>query len=179
MLKSAAFVAALLLMGSQAVAAVQGLYGSECLSVEGLSAYKDLAFDGENLKQVQTVFGDQLCQTPAYDFIFEGPYLIDETLGVLDYSFNSIKLQPLTSEVADNFNHYQLCGIDHWVVSRAENVAGLDCGGQVIPGLETSVYDRIKENKDDIQMGRATDELDGSSPEQRPTALDDVIYHAK
>jgi hypothetical protein len=179
MLKSAVFAAALLLMGTGAKAAVQGLYGSDCLHVEGLSAYKDLAFDEETLKQVQTVFGDQDCQTPAYDFIFEGPYSLDEKTGFLDYSFVSIKLTPLNSQVAENFNQHVLCGFDSWTSGESQKVAGLDCGGQMIPELGIPVYDRIQENQGDIQMGRATDELNGSSMEQRPDLLDAVIYHAK
>lgn len=179
MSKSAVFAAALLLMGTQARAEVQGLYGSECLRVVGLSAYKDMAFDGETLKQVQTVFSDHECEKAAYDFIFEGPYSIDEKLGFLDYSFAAIKLTPLTPRVAENFNHYALCGISDWQAGQPEDVAGLDCGGQLIPSLETSVFDRIQENKDNVQMGRASDEQNGAAPEQRPVVLDEVVYHAK
>lgn len=178
-MKSTVFAAALLWMGTEAHAAIQGLYGSECLQVEGLSAYKDMAFDGETLKQVQTVFGDSECQIPAYDFVFEGPYAIDETLGFIDYSFHTIKLTPLSPSVADNFNLYKLCGISDWQVYEAAYVAGLNCGGQLIPELHTSVYDRIQDNKDSIQMGRASDILNGSTPNHRPDMLDDVIYHAK
>jgi hypothetical protein len=178
-MKSTVFIAALLWMGTDAQAAIQGLYGSECLQVEGLSAYKDMAFDDETLKQVQTVFGDSECRAPAYDFVFEGPYSLDETLGFIDYSFTSIRLTPLSEVVAANFNAYELCGIHDWQVGKSEHVAGLNCGGQRIPNLDTVVYDRIKENEVGIQMGRASDHLNGSTPNHRPMELDAVIYHAK
>jgi hypothetical protein len=102
-----------------------------------------------------------------------------QTLGFLDYSFSSVKLTALTTQVAINFNLYQLCGINHWVAGRSENIAGLDCGGQLIPDLDSPVYDRILESKDAIQLGRASDELNGSSAALRTPALDDVIYRAK
>lgn len=178
-MKSTVFAAVLLWMGTEAQAAILGLYGSECLQVEGLSAYKDMAFDGETLKQVQTVFGDTECHNPAYDFVLEGPYSLDETLGFIDYSFTSIRLKPLSEGVAENFNHYALCGITDWAIDESEDVAGLDCGGQIIPQLNTSVYDRIHDNQVGIRMGHASDELNGSTPNHRPAELDHVVYHAK
>ncbi|WP_141734468.1 hypothetical protein [Oligoflexus tunisiensis] len=178
-MKSTVFTAALLWMGTDAHAAIQGLYGSECLQVEGLSAYKDMAFDGDTLKQVQTVFGDSECLAPAYDFVFEGPYHLDETLGFIDYSFTTIRLTPLSEGVADNFNAYELCGIRNWQAGKPEDVAGLNCGGQRIPRLHTNVYDRIKDHDVGIQMGRASDHLNGSTPNHRPIEFDAVLYHAK
>jgi hypothetical protein len=178
-MKSKVFAAALLWMGAKAQAAILGLYGSECLKVESLSAYKDLAFDGETLKQVQTVFGDSKCHNPAYDFVFEGPYALDETLGFIDYKFSSIRLKPLSEAVAASFNHYALCGITNWTIGENQEVAGLNCGGQLIPQLNQSVYDRIDDTDLGIRMGRASDELNGSTPNHRPTALDHVVYHAK
>jgi hypothetical protein len=178
-MKSTVFAVALLGLSTESQAAIQGLYGSDCLHVEGLSAYKDMAFDGDSLKQVQTVFGDSECLTPAYDFVFEGPYRLDETLGFIDYSFTSIRLTPLSSAVAENFNYYELCGVQSWEAGKPQNVAGLNCGGQRIPSLHTSVYDRIRDNGLSIQMGRATSDLNGSTPNHRPVELDAVIYHAK
>jgi hypothetical protein len=178
-MKSTVFAVALLGMGTSSQAAIQGLYGSDCLHVEGLSAYKDMAFDYGTLKQVQTVFGDDECQTPAYDFMFEGPYSLDETLGFIDYSFTMIRLTPLNASVAENFNHYELCGIKSWEAGKGQDVAGLNCGGQTIPSLNTSVYDRIRDNKGDIQMGRASSDFNGSTPNHRPVEMDVVIYHAK
>ncbi|HYX32805.1 MAG TPA: hypothetical protein VE954_06800 [Oligoflexus sp.] len=178
-MKSTVFAAALLGMGTESHAVIQGLYGSECLHVEGLSAYKDMAFDKDTLKQVQTVFGDNECSLPAYDFVFEGPYRIDEQLGYIDYSFDTIRLTPLSEGVAENFNQYGLCGITSWTAGKAEHVAGLNCGGQQIPNLNTFVYDRIVDNRNGIQMGRASEDLNGSTPNHRPDEVDDVIYHAK
>lgn len=178
-MKSTVFAAALLWMGAESQAAIQGLYGSDCLHVEGLSAYKDMAFDGDRLKQVQTVFGDSECLTPAYDFVFEGPYRLDETLGFIDYSFTTIRLTPLSVGIAENFNHYELCGISTWEAGKAQDVAGLDCGGQTIPSLNTAVYDRIRDNAVSIQMGRASNDQNGSTPNHRPMEVDAVIYHAK
>jgi hypothetical protein len=178
-MKSTVFAAALLWMGSESQAAIQGLYGSDCLHVEGLSAYKDMAFDDGTLKQVQTVFGDDECLIPAYDFVFEGPYQLDETLGFIDYSFTTIRLTPLNAAVADNFNQYELCGISIWTSGKPQDVAGLNCGGQTIPSLHTSVYDRILDNNVSIQMGRASPESNGSTPNHRPVELDPVLYHAK
>lgn len=178
-MKSKVFAAALIWMGMPAQAAILGLYGSECLEVESLSAYKDLAFDGETLKQVQTVFADRECHNPAYDFVFEGPYSLDETLGFIDYRFTSIRLKPLSEAVAASFNRYALCGITDWAIGVNEDVAGLDCGGQLIPQLNIAVYDRIDDKELGIRMGRASDELNGSTPNHRPTELNDVIYHAK
>ncbi len=178
-MKSTVFAAALLWVGTESYAAIQGLYGSDCLHVEGLSAYKDMAFDGDTLKQVQTVFGDDECLTPAYDFVFEGPYRLDETLGFIDYSFTTIRLTPLSAGIAENFNLYELCGINTWKAGQGQNVAGLSCGGQTIPGLNTMVHDRLRDNSVSIQMGRASHDLNGSTPNHRPVELDDVIYHAK
>jgi hypothetical protein len=178
-MKTTVFAAALLWIGTESQAAIQGLYGSDCLHVEGLSAYKDMAFDGDRLKQVQTVFGDDQCLTPAYDFVFEGPYRLDETLGFIDYSFTTIRLTPLSAGVAENFNQYELCGLRTWEAGKSQPVAGLNCGGQTIPNLNSSVYDRIRDNQVGIQMGRASSELNGTTPNDRPVELDDVIYHAK
>lgn len=178
MSKSAAFVAALLLMGTPAQATVLGLYGSDCLLVDQLSAYVDIAFDGDSFKKVQTVYADLECHTPIYEVVYEGPYVLGEELGLIDYKVTSIRLAPLSESVTQKFISGELCGFSDWATAEGQNVAGLICGNTLIPPI-TVVYDRIQENKDGIQMGRATDELNGSSPEQRPTALDDVIYHAK
>lgn len=179
-MKSTVFAAALLWMGSESQAAIQGLYGSDCLQVDGfLSAYKDIVFGVDTLKQVQTVFSDKSCLTPAYDFVFEGPYRLDETLGFIDYSFTTISLKPLNEAVADKFNEYKLCGITTWRVKSSENVAGLNCGGTIIPQLNTSVYDRVRDNTVNVQMGLASPDLNGATPNHRPIELDAVLYHAK
>ncbi len=161
------------------LAEIRGLYGSDCLNVAGLSAYKDLAFEQEQLTQVQTIFSDDACENAAYNFKIKGPYQLDMSRGALDYEIELVELTPLTEEIAEAFRDHHLCGLDDWELGVAKDVAGQDCGEQVLPPKQVKVYDRLMEDAEGIRLGEAHDEFNGSSPELRPLSFDTVIFHPK
>lgn len=179
--KSSVALAMSLLVSSHAIAEVRGLYGSECMPAQGLSAKKDLFFQDKSLENVQTVYADDACITPVYDFSFVGSYAVDESGHNLDYHYASIKLRALDPRIADAFNQVTLCGYSNWTVNDAHEVAGKDCGGQMIPAPGTEVFDLVQESDDQasIQLGRTSETRDGLSFEARPDELDALTYRAK
>lgn len=166
---------------TSAIAEVRGLYGSDCLSVEGLSAKKDLLFKDKTLETVQTVYADDVCESPAYDFSFTGSYALSEDAKGLDYTYSSIQLRPIDARVAIAFNEIALCGFSDWTMDEAKEVAGSDCGGQKIPATGTTVFDIVEESDDTafVQLGQTNESHDGLSPQTRPIDLDKLIYHAR
>lgn len=186
MLRSASYVAALGVLASFALAspsraAVQGLYGTECLGMKGLSATKDMLFDApkSHLETVQTVYADANCDTPAYDFSFSGPYGFDPATGFFDYTFEAIQLRVLDERIAQAFREIRLCGIDDWSVDLAHDVSGLDCAGTLMPAPGLKLFDILEEGPEGVQIGLATDGEDGLSSVNRPTEYDSHVYRAR
>ncbi|MBC7533910.1 MAG: hypothetical protein H7318_20275 [Oligoflexus sp.] len=179
--KSSFALAMSLMASSPVIAEVRGLYGSDCMQAQGLSAKKDLFFQNQSMENVQTVYADETCAMPVYDFSFVGNFSLDENGRSLDYLYSSIKLRALDARVAEAFNQVALCGYSDWTVNSSREVAGKDCGGQKIPEPGTAVYDLVHESEDQasIQLGRTSENLDGRSTEARPDELDTLIYTAK
>jgi hypothetical protein len=179
MLLSRLCVVAALLLSSPAWAKIEGLYGSDCLQVDGLSAVKDFLFENSRFEMVQTVFGDTACDGAVYDFSFSGPYVFDQVSSGLDLTFSNVRLTALDSRIVHAFNAVALCGITDWELEIPVEVSGLACGGQTIPGRDSRIYDIIREVEGGVQMGLPEDLRNGSSPGKRPEAFDDLIYKAK
>lgn len=163
---------------------IRGLYGSNCLEGSGVSAVKDLLLREETMETVQTVYSDLNCERPSYDFSFSGPYDYDPLTGFLNYSYASIKLQALDPQVVEQFNESALCGFNDWVLNKAKEVTGLDCGGQLIPARNTEAFDLLRPVADgavtpSIQLGLISDLDDGLSPETRPSQTESLIYYPK
>jgi len=184
-LKNSLLLSFTLLAASPLAADIRGLYGSDCLAMEGLSAKKDFLFKDQSMETVQTVYADLECGVPVYDFSFLGDYIHDADRQTLDHSYSSITLRALDERVTAAFNEVSLCGISDWVLNEAREVAGLECGGQHIPQAGTKVYDIVREAKDDksrfegLQLGLSSEAEDGLSAETRPTQLDPIVYQAK
>jgi hypothetical protein len=176
-------IASSLGFSSLAKAEVRGLYGSDCLSIDGLSAKKDLLFKDKTLETVQTVYSDDVCDSPAYDFSFVGSYALNPSVDAngLDYSYTSIKLRPIDARVAVAFNEIALCGFSDWTMDESKEVAGSNCGGQKIPTTGTTVFDIVQESADSayVQLGQSNEIYDGLSAGKRPIDLDSLIYHAR
>ena len=170
----------LLLFSSASPAlALSGLYGTACLPVEELSARKDFVFSPESFEMVQTVFGDNSCTTPAYDFSFTGHYTYDPSAQTIDFIFETSLLTALDARIAEAFSQAVLCGIDDWQAARTEDVTGKNCGGQPIPGRDIRIFDKLNVADEGIYFGLTTNELNGTSPELRPFDWDVMLYEAK
>ncbi|MBC7662061.1 MAG: hypothetical protein H7249_20390 [Chitinophagaceae bacterium] len=172
-------VIAVFFIASPLAAEVRGLYGSECLPMDSLSETKDLLFKPETLEAVQTVYADLDCRIPAYDISYIGTYLVESGTQTLDYAYESIKLQVLDRRVAATFNQVMLCGLNTWAVGENREVAGHDCGGQLIPALGTMIFDKMKLTPKGIQLGQTSEFLDGLSPASRPIEFDPHVYSAR
>lgn len=174
-------LAGALIFSSPSWAAIQGLYGTECMESQGLSATKDLLFetDASRLEIIQTVYADLGCDTPAYEFAFSGPFLLDHETGFLDYTFHSIQMRVLDDRIVMAFNDLKLCGIDDWSLDSAREVSSLVCGDMPMPAPGLTLYDIVTEIPDGIQLGLATETLDGLSAEKRPVDFDAHIFIAR
>lgn len=164
---------------SMASASIQGLYQADCLPIEdqGLSLVRSVSFDKvkdqDVASQAQIIYTDLTCEAAAYSFIFAGPYTIAAD-GAADFTSASIQLTALDARVAASFTQQKLCGIETWEVGKAQEVAGLDCGGSTIPAAGSITYDRVKEVETGIVFGAATDTNDGTSADKRPADYDET-----
>lgn len=168
-----------LFVSSASFASVSGLYQADCFqpSGEAISIQQNLNFGKFNARQVQVIFADAACKSPAYAFDFQGPYTLDED-GSLNLTATSLKLMPLSAGVAASFNESKLCGLSNWSLNKAKDVAGRDCGGNEIPEVGAVSYDILKEVDDGIVLGELTATKDGSSEAKRPEAFSSVVFKA-
>ncbi len=164
---------------SQAFSQPEGLYGTSCLPLEKLSAVKDVLLDNGHFEMIQTIFSDDACQVPAYDFAFTGRYTLDEEQGFLDLTFEDISLTALDPRIASAFGESELCGISQWTHATPVVVNDLSCGGQKIPAREAVVYEIIRETAKGIELGSHSEPYSGDSPSQRPTSFEAVSYEAR
>ncbi len=181
MWKQLALTTGLLMPAGMSHGAVRGLYGSDCLAVESISATKDLLFKEQSLEILQTFYADQSCERPTYDISFTGPYAINLDLSAVNYRYGSIRLRVLDATLLEPFNRMAICGITDWTLNAAREISGLECAGQTFPKAGTLIYDSIQEDPKTgaVQMGLGDDLHDGSSPEARPQAFAPQIFHAK
>lgn len=163
----------------RAEAAIDGLYGSDCLSLDGLSALTDLYFDEGSFELVQTVFRDDHCEEAAYDLSLRGRYSWQEaSKEQIDFTFLSAHLTPLDQNAAKLFQLQALCGMRSWKAQTPLEVSGQRCGEQKIPAAGSQVFDRILIGFDGLQLGLADPEFNGSSPDRRPRSWAPIIYRS-
>ncbi len=182
LLKKISLFCLLLLCPTQlATAAIQGLYGTDCMEVAGMSAVNDLYFDQGEFEMVQTVFRDSNCEEPAYDLSLKGSYTLPSTgeVGAMDFTFKSARLSPLAEDLAAFFQEQKLCGRSDWRAQESLDVAGLVCGEQKIPANSSKAFDRVEETLEGLRLGLPDVSFDGSSPERRPQTSAPILYKAR
>ncbi len=162
-----------------ALAQVNGLYGGECVSLDGLSAVKDVYFTPDSFEMVQTVFTDAGCQNPAYDFSVSGTYSFDPNTSAIDFHFEAMRMTAIDDRVATTFAEEHLCGLEDWRAHAALDVSGRDCAGQTIPQHNSVAYDILALSGEGIRFGKLEPEHDGSTPGKRTRTWDTAFYSAK
>jgi hypothetical protein len=160
-------------------ASVAGLFGGECLPVGGLSGIKDVLFEKDRFEMVQTIYADSECQVPAYDFSIKGTFRYEESLYAIDLVFDKIQMTVLDESVAEAFARESICGHSSWQAQEAMNVAGLDCGGQLIPRQGSIAHDIVAVTGDSLRFGKPEPDHDGTSPSRRPRVWDTTVFQAK
>lgn len=170
------FVVGGLMSTSLAFADIEGVYKSGCDSLDAVSLKRTIEF-GKDQSFVfsQLVHADLECATPAYTFDYIGNYEMPAK-GQINWIFKDVYVTPTVEPIAQIFNESELCGITTWTAGIASLVTNLECDGQIILTSGSVFYDIMREVEGGIQLGLATDEETGSSPETRPTEFEETIY---
>lgn len=98
----------------------------------------------------------------------------------MDFTFQSVRLRPLSEAALQWMNQQSFCGKTHWRLMEFQNVSGQKCefpGGNIrVPAEGEKRYGifRIEENL--LYLGRLSPEADGTSPEKRPKTWDSMPY---
>ena len=126
------------------------------------------------LEQMQ--YKDNQCITPTVlvqaSGAIEFPALDAQTRFDLTYAAFTVTIKDAATVKVANLVEY--CGVSNWQLDIPMDVAGKTCSEQLsFPRIGDKHHNIIALNeKGQLLLGRLTVELDGTSPELRPTQLD-------
>lgn len=157
-----------------------------------VSQCKNVAFDlfnvssrterydiGASLSLESTFYAEDNCVTPVMTVKEVGTYTLgdritDDTFN-FDKNYASASITPLNEQGRDLLNTVVACGINDWQVGVARDVTAATSDNPLDRcWIKTprNVYDIANVTGDELHFGRATDDLDKSSPEKRPIEAD-------
>lgn len=122
-------------------------------------------------------FDDKGCASPLYNQAIIGTYAeagdSDKAAGAknLNITVHKSTITPVSAAGVANLNDVKLCGATDWQLNVAKDVTGADCGGKSF-AEGVVVFDVYKVDGSSLFLGKSSFFRDGSSAEQRPTALD-------
>ena len=167
-------------LSSHANAEISGTYTTTCSGTDGVSAIRRLNFSGFVLNDTQTVYGDTYCGSQTFDISMSGSYQLNTFTKDLDYHISTVKIRPLSVEIAEYLNSEYFCGFDDWNAFAAKIVTGHSCGDMNVASSGSTIYNKIREIKADdfsaIQLGLTDYTHDGSRPSSRPIKFNPQFF---
>lgn len=164
--------------------AIAGFFIQDCAN--GLLRSQE--FRGNQVIYSEENFFNSACSEPSvasrsYGEYSLGPLVADSRH--IDFIFEKVTLEPKNEAVAAGYRARSLCGIADWSAGSETEITGLSCdfldngGNFLVPAAGARRYGIVKEEGDSLFFGRLSPELDGSSPERRPTKLDLRAFHRR
>ncbi|RYZ63862.1 MAG: hypothetical protein EOP05_22920 [Proteobacteria bacterium] len=172
--------------------ATKGEWTSPCLDMSigwelaGLSSQKEqYNFYADGVKSVN-LYGADNCTAAKIELRYEGDVEVGEETAqgnnTIDLKYTKVTAKVLDQATVDSLNSPLVpsCGFDGWVLGEARDVTA-QAGDINCPiGKAVHVYDIIKPGGSFIRFGVKDANLDGSTPEKRPTVINnDITYDRK
>lgn len=158
-----------------------------CTSISGGYAKENYIFTDVDFTETASIYSDSNCTVPLINVIITGQYQVSNLVSDffkdkwdLDSTLGTYSIELKSSSIVTSYNTASYCGFNNWTINTKKNVAGLNCGGTVMPSAGTIAYGFVVfVNHDsisgpfgntysgDMYFGSGDSTHDGSSPAQR------------
>ena len=158
---------------------IEGKWTSDCLKQEQSYYMNTMTIAGNNISQVGNSYEDSACKMKALEVGVEstakyGPDSMQVAKAKeLDTILSSLTLLVHDPRYISYLNSQKFCGYTDWAVEQVKDIAGKDCGGNLMPKVGDAYYDIYSLlNTDKLLTGKASKDFDGQTPEKRIRELD-------
>jgi hypothetical protein len=162
-------------------------FKSGCKSITGGYAKENYVFTDVDVTQTVSVYSDSNCSAPLISVIITGQYQVSNLVSDffkdkwdLDSTLGTYSIELKSSSIVTSYNTASYCGYNNWTINTKKNVAGLNCGGTVMPSAGVVEYGFVVFVKQfesggpftstypgDMYFGSGDSTHDGTSLEQR------------
>ncbi len=158
-------------------------------------------FHESSVRFVETKFLDENCEQGFLEFSSDGQFMVRKLESLepseisvapesieqldppghsMDFTFQSVRLRPLSEAALQWMNQQSFCGKTQWRLMEFQNVSGQKCefpGGNIrVPAEGEKRYGIFRIEEELLYLGRLSPEADGTSPEKRPKTWDSLPY---
>lgn len=158
----------------------QGACRNQRFDAFGVASASEFYDFGASVTKVTTLYAADNCAEAVIEIRETGSYSLGDTISAdiraLDLNYANVRLKPLTPNAANALNALNACSVSNWVSGEAKDVTS-QTGDPVVSRCWTqtprAVYDAVQFSSDSLRLGVQDDAGDKTSPETRPTAVDE------
>jgi len=153
---------------------------STLLEVFGIPS-QSIVFDfGSSHSSTTKLFREDNCQTPVISIVENGNFSVGDKVTDNVYNlnehYNSVAVTPVNDDGMNALNTIQACGFTDWKTGQAKDVTAQSSTTPVISRcwIKTprDVFDIVMITGEQIKLGLVKDGKDKTTPEKRPTEID-------
>lgn len=141
---------------------------------------------GSDVNRVTTYYDADTCATPVLKIVEWGTYEnFDPVEGhhKIDIQWQKVSITPMTDTTRDLLNTVGFCGFQQWSTNGERDVTAQSSIDPVVDRCWVKTprgqFDLVHISGSNLQLGATTPDLDKTSAEKRPTAIDTQVTYSK
>ena len=157
-----------------------GIWSTKCINgQQKLQVYSD-----KLVVLIEQFYSDSQCLNESIRFETTGTINYShENSSFIDFKYEAIHVTFFKQDIIDDFNNRKVCGLAEWKLAHAQNITGRRCAifnlhkETQIPQTGDRKYGIYSIENAKLYYGQLTKNLDGSSPEKRPTQINTSLEY--
>lgn len=177
-------VAAFLLSTTAMGGELNGAWSTGCMDDDGTQGNYTYTFSDDSFTGVMTNYNDAECKQGILTFAIQASYVGGTEAPrapakIFDATVVSVTATLHDARYVDYFNQSTVCGFSDWALDVAKDLTGATCGDEKMASAGDKMYNIYAISGNQLTLGETTDELDGKTPETRPTELDSTYVYTR